>query len=292
MGVLAQLVEVCTGVKGTVLWQLLARDDCEAVVYLDPDVLVYAPLVDVEQMLVDRSIVLTPHQLRPETAPRAIVDNELTSLVHGIYNLGFIAVHADHQGRSFAAWWRDRLIDHCFDDRAAGLFTDQRWCDFVPAFFDRAVVLRSPGYNVGPWNVSQRHVAVEADGRPHANGELLRFFHFSGHDGGAGRDMVRRYASPDSAVSDLWDAYDRLVQARDEPRVCTVWPYSRFDDGTPIEQTMRDSYRFRPDVRELFPDPFYTAISDESFSTGGSRPAAASGRHADEGRRRGHEPDG
>ena len=259
------VVEVCTGVKGSVMDRLLARDDAEHVVYLDPDMVLFASLDDVERALEAASIVLTPHQLVPESTPRGVIDNEMTSLVHGIYNLGFIAVRADAQGKAFAAWWRDRLVDHCFDDRMAGLFTDQRWCDFVPAFFDRTEILRNPAYNVGPWNVSQRDVTKHADGRVLVNGEPLALFHFSGHDGGGGREMLARYAPPGSAVHELWDDYDRDVAARDEPRAATEWTYAHFDDGTPIEQVMRDAYRYRPDVWERFPDPFYVGDDDECF---------------------------
>lgn len=56
------MVELCTAVKPFVLRQLLARDDCDAVVYLDPDICVFSPLVDVTAALDEHAILLTPHQ--------------------------------------------------------------------------------------------------------------------------------------------------------------------------------------------------------------------------------------
>ncbi len=251
------VVEVCTGVKGAAMHRLLTLPDTEAVLYLDPDVAVFHPLIEVERALERGSIVLTPHQLAPEIERQAVIDNEMTSLVHGVYNLGFVAVRADAQGIDFAAWWRERLIDFCFDDRMSGLFTDQRWCDFVPVYFDRHVILRLPAYNVGPWNVGQRNVTRAADGTYLVDGDPLVFFHFSGFDGSAGRRMLNTYAQPGSAVFDLWAEYESLVVANGQTEVETLaWPYLRFDDGSAIDQLMRDAYRYRPDVRAAFADPF------------------------------------
>ncbi len=60
------------------------------------------------------------------------------------------------------------------------MFTDQRWVDFVPSFFDHHI-LKDPGYNVAYWNLHGREVFNDGD-RYLVNGVPLRFFHFSGFD--------------------------------------------------------------------------------------------------------------
>ena len=57
------MVELCTAVKPFMLKQLLAREDCDAVVYLDPDICVFSVLSDVVAALNNHAILLTPHQL-------------------------------------------------------------------------------------------------------------------------------------------------------------------------------------------------------------------------------------
>ncbi|WP_117000136.1 hypothetical protein [Desertimonas flava] len=258
------VVETCTGAKGAALAHLLARPDTDAVVYLDPDVEVFSRLDAVTDALDAGSIVLTPHQLRPESNDVGVFENEVTALVHGVYNLGFLAVAADQQGLDFAAWWRDRLVDYCFDDRMSGLFTDQRWCDLIPALFDRHVILRSSSYNVAPWNVGQRSVS-RADDSFVVNDLPLAFFHFSGVDGEAGRAMLERHGA-DSAVYELWEQYSTaLLKAGQDEIGGWAWPYDRFSDGTPITAQMRSCYRHMPEVRAAFADPFAVDESAPTF---------------------------
>ena len=163
------VVELCTAVKGPMLCKLL-DSGTRKVVYLDPDIAVLESLSPIEALLDRYDVVFTPHQLEPEADYQAICDNEIGSLKHGVYNLGFFAVANTAEGKRFAAWWRDRLLQFCFDDIPSGLFTDQRWCDLVPAFFSNVHVLRDSGYNVASWNLSRRPISIEKDGSLRAGG--------------------------------------------------------------------------------------------------------------------------
>ncbi len=60
------------------------------------------------------------------------------------------------QGRRFIDWWADRLRQFCYDEVPNGLFTDQRWVDLAPAFFDDIAIVRDPQYNVATWNLTHR----------------------------------------------------------------------------------------------------------------------------------------
>ncbi len=168
------VVEICTAVKGAMLLRLL-EEGADKVVYLDPDTAVMADLRSVEALLERHSVVLTPHLLQPEDTLQGVLDNEIGALKHGIYNLGFIAVAGTAEGRRFARWWRARLLEFCIDDVAGGLFTDQRWCDHVPALFDGVHVLRDAGFNVASWNVAHRPVTIDEEGVIRAGSRPLRF---------------------------------------------------------------------------------------------------------------------
>lgn len=186
------IVEACTAVKAAVLKHLLNREDCTAVVYMDPDIYVYSPLDPVWQALESSPIVLTPHLLAPSVTDEGIRDNEISAMKHGIYNLGFIAVSCTEVGLAFAEWWDVRLWDYCLDAPERGLFTDQRWIDHVPVFFPSVHILRHQGCNVASWNLGERDIE-ERDGRILVNGDDLVFWHFSSVDNQAHLDMIGKY---------------------------------------------------------------------------------------------------
>jgi hypothetical protein len=248
------IVEACTAVKAAALVKLLA--DYDAVVYLDPDIAVFNPLVDVVTRLADHSVVLTPHQVADNDTLLAISDNESTSLRYGIYNLGFLAVRSDNEGQRFAQWWAKQLHRACYDDIENGIFTDQKYCDLVPALFEMVYILRDPGYNVASWNLSTRKLMIGQDGALTINGVPLRFYHFTKVDG-AGDFMVERYAGDNLAVFELWEWYRREIKREERRRLSdTTWHYGRFSDGQPIPRAARLLYRSRKDLMQAFSDPF------------------------------------
>jgi hypothetical protein len=258
------LVELCTAVKGIMLSRLL-KQGAEKVVYLDPDIALFSPLDRVIALLDRHPIVLTPHQTHPETNPIAVMDNEIASLKHGVYNLGFLAVRRSAEGVRFAEWWRDRLLAFCHDDIPGGLFTDQRWCDLVPAFFGEAHILRDPGYNVASWNLNNRPISFDPDGTIRAGDRPLRFFHFTKVNS-VGERMLERYANGRSEVFELLKWYRRQLAAHTVAGLpANYWGFAEYRDGTAIRREERVAYRSRPSLREHFPDPF--ASGPHTFQT-------------------------
>lgn len=249
------VVELCTAVKGQMLCHLLA-DGAEKVIYLDPDIALFEDLSPVVALLDRANVVLTPHQLEPDTDRQSIIDNEVGSLKHGIFNLGFLAVAGTDEGMRFARWWRDRLLMFCFDDIPNGLFTDQRWCDHAPVFFDGVHILRDPGYNVASWNLSRRPVSIEENGTIRAGGSTLRFFHFTKVTH-VGEIMLERYAGGRIEVFELMKWYRARLSAHAVAGLPKGWwAFDKYADGTPIPREHRLMYRQQSDLRERYPDPF------------------------------------
>ena len=249
------LVELCTAVKGQMLCRLL-QSGADKVVFLDPDMALFDDLGAVVSLLDSHNVVLTPHQLEPDHDRATIIDNEIGSLKHGIYNLGFLAVAGTDEGKRFAAWWRDRLLAFCFDDIPFGLFTDQRWCDHAPVFFDGVHVLKDPGYNVASWNLSRRPISIGDDGVIRAAGRRLRFFHFTkvSH---VGETMLARYCGGRIEVFELIKWYRDRLAAQVVPGLPpSWWAYGRYVDGTEIRREHRLAYRNDHRLRERYPDPF------------------------------------
>ena len=199
----------------------------------------------------------------PETDLQAILDNELCCLRHGVYNLGFLAVRRHGQGRQFVAWWADRLRRFCYDEVSNGLFTDQRWVDLAPAFFDDIAIVRDPQYNVATWNLTHRRATGRAPYEIQVNGRPLVFYHFSGFDSGAQKDMLDRYGSDSPVLFELRDWYiarceelgqstlsridcvynrsgtaDRITDAPSTPLPAAAGPHARVP-GSVRRRTMR-----------------------------------------------------
>jgi len=239
------LMELATAIKPFLLHALLERVD--AVVYLDPDIVVFSPLQEVVDGLAGGDILLTPHQSVPAGDEADVVAHEMCTLQHGVYNLGFIAVPATPEGRRMAAWWRQRTYSFCRDAIPDGVFTDQRWIDLVPAFFDRVRVLREPRLNVAPWNIAQRTVTGQVPDALEVDGAPLGFFHFSQVDA-YGDDI----AAPRHAAARALVAWYRALT--DDP-TRLAWPMAAFRDGTPISEAQRLVYRQRADLQRAFPDP-------------------------------------
>ncbi len=253
-----RVTEICTAVKGVAAVYLTHLHNLDKIMYLDPDIAVFGDLSPLDELLDEHPILLAPHQCKPETTPSAIFNNEIGSLRWGVFNLGFMACRTDGQGEKFMDWWASRLLNYCFDDIPTGLFTDQRWCDLAPIFFDQLYILRDPEYDVATWNLTQREIAANEAGEITVDGKPLKFYHFSGYDSGAG-EGVRRYLFPDSnhLIHDLWEWYEAELQRHGQSELGDrEWFFARFPNGAKIPNELRTLYRQRGDLKELFPDPY------------------------------------
>jgi hypothetical protein len=251
------IVELATAIKPYMLAHLLKQSGCKRVIYLDPDTVVFSRLDDIIDALDDANIVLTPHQTTPEQSVSAVMDNEICSLKHGVYNLGFIGVAATEIGHDFADWWGKRLYHFCRADIPNGLFTDQRWIDLVPAFFSGVAILRSNRYNVAPWNLTTRELSLSALGHYLVDGEPLGFYHFTGFDSGEHRIMADKNSGSNPTVQQLVSWYEKQNESFAQDSFARVpWAYGSYTDGTPISSEQRLVYRERTDLQGAFADPF------------------------------------
>lgn len=257
------IVELSTAIKPFLLKKLLEREDCAGVIYLDPDTVLFSRIDEVVDATTHSNIVLTPHQITPEVSLSAVIDNEICSLKHGIYNLGFIAVAPTDVGQSFAAWWADRNYYFCRSEIANGLFTDQRWIDLVPAFFEGVAIMRTSRLNVATWNLTTRELTGKAPHSVLVDGQPLGFYHFTGFDSGSHRLMMHKNATGNSTVRGLVDWYGGITeQLGGDPLSNVPWCFGYFSDGTKIPAEARLVYRVRLDLQKKFPDPYKTQNDD------------------------------
>ncbi|WP_439100663.1 hypothetical protein [Congregibacter sp.] len=249
-----RVVELATAVKPFALKQLLASGDFDHAVYLDPDIAVFSRLDDVVDGLDTASILLSPHQLVPEASLGRVIDNEVTSLQCGVYNLGFLAVNRDAVGEAFADWWSQRLYFFCRDDKARGLFTDQKWADLIPALFPSVGILRSSRHNVASWNLSERNLTVRDDCF-WVDENPLGFYHFTAVSSDSHELMALKNSDNPAALRKILDWY-RAEEGRVAMNPTLPWSFARYADGTVIPDVHRAMFRDRCELQSKYPNPY------------------------------------
>jgi hypothetical protein len=259
------ITELCTAIKPYMLNLVMDKSDCEGVLFFDPDMVLFSRLDDLLKDLRNNSIILTPHQTRPEQTAEAIKDNEMCSLRYGIYNLGFIGVRKDDQGRAFLKWWAERLYHYCKGALDQGIWMDQKWVDFAPAFFGGVKILQESRFNVAPWNITTRKATGQAPDSVLIDGKPLGFYHFTGFDSGAHFIMANKYAGENKTVMDLVNWYEQQLN-HDTQGKDMRWAYDYFENGEPITADHRILYLNRKDLQEHYPNPFETKVKESYYS--------------------------
>ncbi|PQA60086.1 glycosyl transferase [Siphonobacter curvatus] len=189
--------------------------DYQNFIYFDPDIIVFTRLTYLLDRLQEHQFVLTPHTLSP--FPDTCMPNECDLLNTGTFNLGFIALRKTDQTQQFINWWAEKLAYQAYNDICNGLFTDQKWINYVPHYFDGVYISRHPGHNVAYWNLHERQFTYR-DGQWLINDNWpLQFFHFSGYSP-TSPDSISRYQNrftfedrPD--VRPLFDYYAERMNA-------------------------------------------------------------------------------
>lgn len=262
MAAIYDLLELATALKPWLLRHLAAEG--APVIYLDPDIEVFAPLDEAWDLASEHGIVVTPHTTVP--LPRdGGTSEELTILGSGAYNLGFIAVGPS--AGPFLDWWADRLRRDGLIAKEAAMFVDQRWVDLAPSYFD-VHILRGAGWNVAYWNLPVRRLTH--DGAQYlVEGDQLRFFHYSGYDPDR-PDLLSCYESDPPrtrldehpVLAQLCTRYgEQLVACGYRAYTRIAYGYAETVAGLPLDRYARRLYR-----RELLraessgerepPDPF------------------------------------
>jgi glycosyltransferase involved in cell wall biosynthesis/2-polyprenyl-3-methyl-5-hydroxy-6-metoxy-1,4-benzoquinol methylase len=239
------VTELATAVKPPFLRQLLSAGQAD-IIYLDPDIRIFGSLEPLSRLAREHSIVLTPHTTVPVPHDGQRID-AFQILASGIYNLGFIALGP--RCEPFLDWWWQRTRREARSDPTRMMFTDQRWVDFVPSFFEH-FILKDPAYNVAYWNLHARHLTCE-NGRYLVDGHPLRFFHFSGYDGRSPHllskhqgDRPRILLSEHPAVARICREYlASLEQAGLSLQSALPYGWNALPSGLPLTRDMRRVYR-------------------------------------------------
>jgi glycosyltransferase involved in cell wall biosynthesis/SAM-dependent methyltransferase len=265
MSGLYDVMELSTAVKPWLLRHLLAES--ESVIYLDPDIEVFDDLSDIDRLVRDHGLVLTPHYTNPPPED-GCKPTEADILRAGVYNLGFVALGRGVDADRLLDWWSDRLRTECYVDFEADRFVDQRWIDLAPSMVADFSVLRDPGFNVAYFNLHERRLEFRNGGHE-VNGHPLRFFHFSGyrpeHPDRLSKFENRFQLSELGAVQDLCNAYARKLRDHGhEEAKAWSYTYDFLPDGMRLDPELRGLFRAAVQRDEL-DGSIFTPEGAESF---------------------------
>lgn len=253
------IVEASTAVKGQFFRYLLqTHPEEDQFIYLDPDCYVYSDFIELRELLDTRPIIVCPHLLQPGN-----IDMELSSTAHGVYNLGFLAVNHSKESERFINWWADRLYLFCYDDIQRGIFTDQKWIDLAPCFFD-VEILKHRGYDFATWSLLGCEM-TEEDGKYYVKGDPLRFVHFSGYGATIEKCMRDWLPEGEHLFKNLYKEYSKKHEENNMDKVSkTPWSYDEYYSNEKIADKLRVQYRSNSDVMFSIEDPF--ALSNKQIA--------------------------
>jgi glycosyltransferase involved in cell wall biosynthesis len=225
----------------------------DAVFYVDPDLFFLTPLEECfAAFSAGQDAVVTPHITSPIGDGKSPGDIDMLRV--GVYNLGFLALRRAPSSEAFAGWWGEKLRTGSVANLSEGLFTDQKWCDLLPSFIPKTVILHHPGYNVAYWNLMHRNIVQVPEGWE-ANGQPLRFAHFSGAsfvDAGVFSKHQNRYTRATMGpLGSLYDTYRDLVRSNGIGEIEYTYSFDTAPNGGKIPRQLRLIYRsHRPSPEE------------------------------------------
>jgi hypothetical protein len=264
------ITELNTALKPYILDYLFKTYNLDRLAYFDPDIIVFSPLDELNGLLTNNGVVLTPHILEPEGGN--IITGEQNYLLKGMYNLGFIGLSQRTNLDVMLKWWKARLYEYCVIDIEHGLFVDQRWIDFAPAVFTNVHIWRNPACNVATWNILKRPIELR-DGRYWILGNPLVFFHFSHVIGYLvapegqplkSKNLSFTLANLPAATQTVMVDYLNCLQQNGYSEV-KYWPYAygMFENGERVLDGMRYLLRKLDPTGKRWPNPF--KIGNTSF---------------------------
>jgi lipopolysaccharide biosynthesis glycosyltransferase len=209
--------ELCCALKPGCALFLAQKLNYQTIVYLDTDIYVLNSFSTAEKLLMENSVLITPHSTTP-LPNDGLLPKEADGNNSGIYNAGFFAIKNDEDAIGFLNWWHEKMLLYCYVDFCKGFFVDQIWLNKAPIYFKKIKLLCNPGYNTAYWNLHERKISMAGNNYT-VNAEFdLVFVHLSGYDimqpTILSKHQTRYHLSELQALNQIYHDYATLVKAR------------------------------------------------------------------------------
>ena len=169
------ILEMNTSIKPFV-FNFLFKNGHEKIFYFDPDISIESSLSKFEDILDEYDALVTPHLLSPYSDELKPSMDDISN--SGVYNLGFLGLKPRNTS-TFLNWWMQKCKYFCYSDIDNGLFTDQKFCNYLPSFIDKTKIYHGYDANIAYWNLHEREITIK-DEKFYSNSKEAMFFHFSG----------------------------------------------------------------------------------------------------------------
>ena len=202
------VIELCCSTKPALLKHCFEQG-FDTVIYMDPDTLLLSPLDEVFDFFKSRDAeaIFTPPISRLWN-----LEMEVSSMKHGILNLGFLGLKRSDGVLDFLSWWNTRLETMCIRDPHRGIFTDQTWAGLALGVLNSKII-RNSGYNFATWNLAD-HKVIPKNRKLYIDESPLVFAHFSTFSVGGIEKFIKKYkVDPSKAFYKLLDNYRSSVNA-------------------------------------------------------------------------------
>lgn len=266
------LTSFCTAIKPLCFKWFIEHTKYEKMIYFDPDIYVFNSLDYIFEQLDIYDVVLTPHILQIEKKFSGDI-KEKGILYSGIYNLGFIALRVGTVTDKIISWWGQRLEEYCTANSLDSYFYDQRWIDFLPAFFgnNSVFISRNFGMNVAPWNFYEREIVIKDKEICVKNRIInddtcdnLLFVHYSGYNYSQlkkGKVLQRNIPnmSEYSDIEVILNIYANELENKSDvfnKFINNTYTYNFFDNGEKIDNFHRRLYYSLISRGEIIEHPF------------------------------------
>lgn len=167
---------------------MLEKEKVDEVTYLDADIYFFSHLSEIFDEIGGSSIALIEHRFPPK---RRYLEYK------GKYNVSWVTLKNNMEGRGAAFWWRDRVLEWCYNKYENGKFGDQLYLNDWLVRFKDVCIIKHPRAGIAPWNISDFKEGVPI------------FYHFHGfHFFTNGSFLAAgNYYIPPSFVKSLYQPY-------------------------------------------------------------------------------------
>lgn len=153
------------------LYILETRPGLDMVAYIDADMYFYGSPEHIYGEFGHASIMLSPHNYSEKHLHRLKTS--------GRYNVGMMIFRNDENALEALRWWKDRVIEWCYQRYEDGKFGDQLYLDDWTDRFKGVHVLKHTGVNIASWNL-ERFLKNGGGAKNRGSDSQLILYHFHG----------------------------------------------------------------------------------------------------------------